>query len=274
MRVFRSVVLSCAAIAALSGQSPAPSGDPKPLRHLEYAFTADYQITGEGHNAGFSSGGLGSNGSGVNSLARTGGRVGTVDVDVIGFADDGALAFRIAEWIRAEPRPRTTLTCEAEDSGQVVCDAPFVPTDVEGVLLQALSRGFVDDTVVDASGHWTRTYATKHLKVTSTYAMTDPGAGKPVSIAFHREVVCPDGTDSNWHEQGEIAYDRSLKAPKSIHELADEVPRGGSVEHATFDLTIAKDSFATVSPATGVTPSPDPWTGEMYPVGTKPSPSP
>ena len=97
-RVARRFFLCVAAFAVLSAQTPPPAATPtlpdKPLRHLEYAFSVDYQRNGEVHE-----GGIGTARSGVGSLMSGIGRQGTLDVDVMAAANDGGLVIRASEWL-------------------------------------------------------------------------------------------------------------------------------------------------------------------------------
>jgi hypothetical protein len=237
---FKIALCSLAAFALMAQTPATPS---KPLRHLEFAFTADYHFNGEGHSSGFGA----FSGGGVKSSFGNGGRVGTVDVDVIGLAPDGALAFRINEWWEHELRPTQAINCQAEDTGEIICDNPFTPTDVEQIVLTALSRSFFDDSLVDAQGHWTRAYTNKIVKVTADYALTEPAPAGIVTIKATRQTVRVAGLGADWNEVETLTYDRALKTPDTIHEETDQGARGQTQEHSKIDIRITKDSFATVA---------------------------
>ncbi|MGB8910026.1 MAG: hypothetical protein WCC84_14870, partial [Candidatus Cybelea sp.] len=95
----------------LTAQTPAPSSSPAgPLRHLEYSFSVAVQgLQGLRFDA--------AHGTGLATVDRFGnaadpeGGSGTMLVDVMSIAKDGALVVRIAELVRGDPRPRQAYTC-------------------------------------------------------------------------------------------------------------------------------------------------------------------
>ncbi|HEY2474568.1 MAG TPA: hypothetical protein VGI19_07165 [Candidatus Cybelea sp.] len=233
---------------ALTGQTPATSGPPaaaaKPIRHLEYSFQVEYQTNGEGHSSGMDAGGASGVGSGVSSALGGGGRKGTMDVNVVGVASDGALIITIDEMLQSEPRPRERFTCTVYGDGHVMCataDGPL--SDAENLLLSLLGRGFVDPQALDSNKHWRREYDGKQVTVVTDYTMADPGSDRPVTIVKHAKITSHANTVGDSVEDGRIIYDRALSVPDSVHDTLYETFDSGSL-FATFDVTLTADSFA------------------------------
>jgi hypothetical protein len=243
------LVTCCAAAVGLTAQTPAPpSVAGKPLRHLEYSFTADYRFNGEGHTSGFSGGGSRSGGGGVSAHFGGRGRVGTLNVDVIGLAQDGVLAFRVNELLQNEPRPTQSIDCEVEDSGETICQDPLFPTDVEALVMVALNRSFLDDSLIDAQGKWTRAYTNKRVKVTTQYVLTNAQSAPIADITARRETQRLVGLGADWLEAETLTYDKALKVPDGIHDETDQGAKGSTQEHSVIDIHLTKDSFATPAP--------------------------
>jgi hypothetical protein len=236
--------LSCAAaLAALSAQTPASPAPPalpdKPLRHLEYSYSVDYQQLGEEHQ-----GDIGTGGSGVVSTAHGSGRQGTLDVDVIGVAKDGGLVIRSAEWIQDRPRASQSFICAVYPEGRVICPEHLDVTDAENELMTFLGRGFFDGSLVDAKGHWQRTFSNKYVSVTSDFTIVGSADANPLTIDAKTQIVSTAGLSTNWDDQAHLTYDTAMSVPVAIHDVAVQHARGSAQTQTTMDFHLTKDSFA------------------------------
>ena len=92
---------------------------------------------------------------------------------------------------------------------------------------------------------WTRSYTNKHVKVTTTYAMTSPQSARIASVTAHRETKRPVGLGADWTETETLSYDKTLKVPDVIHDETDQGAKGTTQEHPVIDIKLTKDSFAT-----------------------------
>ena len=151
----RCALLLCG-LAALSAQTPAPlpalSPGPtptpgKPLRQLEYTFSVGVQ--------GLQNYAVEPGGSGVQTVDKGGhvatpeGGSGTMYVNVLSVAPDGALVVRIAELVQGDPRPRQAFTCSVYGNTSVLCPSMPSPSEAEWVLLSYLGREFVERCAVE-----------------------------------------------------------------------------------------------------------------------------
>ncbi len=252
MKPFKLGVFCIAFFVLLTAQTPAPQtpapqaspSSAKPFRHLEYALQVEYVTNGEGHGSGMSDGGEGGNGSGVGSLLGAGGRRGTIDVDMVGFTNDGALIMIVNEMLESAPRPGERFTCSVYGDGHVMCpkaDGPL--SDAENLLLSFLGRGFIDPSVSATNNHWQRNYEGKEVTVVTDYTVTDAGSGGSMKIAKHSKITSRTQTVGNSVEDGQIVYDRTLSVPDVIHDSVYETQGSASLQ-STFDLKLATDSFA------------------------------
>jgi hypothetical protein len=249
-------LMSCAAaIAVLSAQTPAtpaPAGAPggapasapvhlpdKPLRHLEYSFAVDYQHAGEQNQ-----GGIGTAGSGVVSTAHGSGRVGTVTIDVMGVGKDGGLVIKTYEWLQSTPNPTQSYICAVFSEGRVVCPEHLDVTDAENELMSYFGRTFLDPSIIDETGHWTRTFANQYVSVTSNYAVVGSGDANPLTIDATTKITSIGGLSSNWDDQARLTYDRTMTIPVTLHDVAIQHARGSSSMQSTMDFKLTKDSFA------------------------------
>lgn len=208
-----------------------------------YAFQVDYVTNGEGHGSGMSGGGAGGVGSGVRSMLGSGGRRGTIDIDVVGFTADGALILAINEMLESAPRPSERFTCTVYGDGHTMCPATSgPPSDAENLLLSMLGRGFIDPNAVDAGAHWQRNYDGKEITVVTDYTMTDAGNGHPAIVVKRSTIKSRTRTIGDSVEDGRIVYDRALSVPDSVHDTVYETRGNGSLQ-STFDLTLTTDSF-------------------------------
>lgn len=247
MRVCKPFVLCSALLFILSGQTPAPQGSlslAKPLRHLEYAFQVEYVTNGEGHGSGMSGGGEGGVGSGVNTMLASGGRRGTIDIDVTGIASDGALIIAVNEMLQYAPRPNERFTCTVYGDGHVMCPTADGPlSDAENLVLSFLGRGFIDPGLTAANNHWQRNYEGKEVTVVTDYTVTDVDRGDRVTVVKHSKITSRTRTVGNSVEDGRVVYDRALSIPDTVHDTVYETEGSGSLL-STFDLTLTMDSFA------------------------------
>jgi hypothetical protein len=232
----------CAMLLALSGQTPAPSPAPlpsKPLRHLEYAFSVDYQSTGNAQT-----GAIGTNGSGIVQTGGSGGRRGTLTADVMGIGSDGGMIVRTSELLEARPRASQQFLCVVYGDMRVVCPPNLDVTDAENVLMQFLGRGFYDPALLDANGRWQRKKDNKTVAYVSDLTAKDPGDGKPLQIYVHTEVTSDNGAFANWHEEARLTYDPRLEVPIAIRDVAIQAARGNRETQTMMDFQLTKDSFA------------------------------
>jgi len=250
MRTIQTVACLCIlAFACLTGQTPPPANAPaaspapaaKPLRHLEYAFIVGYQGVRGGQFNGIGNGVNTSNG--VASVASSTGGHGTMDVDVLSIASDGALVVRISETVYLEARPRQAYTCEVYGNTAVVCPSVPAPSQAEWVLLSYLGRQFVEAAPWDAQSHWQRKAETAQYSLQEDFTIRDTGDGKHVLIRETKKTEIHDGGFSTQTEEAAITYDRSMEVPDAVHD--DLVASGGGGSgHSSFDFQLSKDSFA------------------------------
>jgi hypothetical protein len=251
VRRWQLVAFSLGAWLVLCGQTSAASNaatsaNPAPtraIRHLEFAFEVEYQRNGESHDSGMDPGGTRGFGSGVTSALGGGGRKGTVNVDVVGFAADGALIVAIQEILHAEARPEERFVCTVYGDGHVACpnaDGPL--SDAENLLLSLLGRGFIDQQASDARNHWRREYDGKQVSVVTNYTMSDTSSVGVVSIVKHSKITSRSRSVGNSEENGKIVYDRTLSVPDSVHDTVYETLDNSSLL-TTVDVTLTADSY-------------------------------
>jgi hypothetical protein len=242
--------LSILAFACLTGQTPPPAAAPapvasaapagKPLRHLEYNFTVDHQGMREYHFNGIGSGVKTSNG--VGGIASSDGGHGTMNVDVLSLASDGALVVRISEAVYLEAHARQPYTCTVYGNTAVLCPSVPAPSEAEWVLLSYLGRQFVDAAPWDAQSHWQRKAETAQYSLQEDFTLSDTGDGKRVMIHEAKKMEIHDGGFTTQAEDVSITYDRSMEVPDAVHDDLVATGGGGS-GHSSFDFQLAKDSF-------------------------------
>jgi hypothetical protein len=252
-------LISCAAVLlALSGQMhpnpppPPPSGDgqpasgaaaaaslpDKPIRHMEYAYSVDYQRLGNS-----TEGAIGGGHSGIVSQSGGGGRQGTLEVDVMAVAKDGGLVIRTAEWLQERPRASQAFLCAVYPEGRVICPDHLDVTDAENEIMTYLGRGFYDGSLVDDKGHWQRQFSNKSVAVTTDFTITGSPDANPLVIAAKGSVKSLNGLDSSWDDVTQLTYDTALSVPVSVHDVAIQHARGTSETQTTMDFKLTKDSF-------------------------------
>jgi hypothetical protein len=200
MRATRTVACLCTiAFVCLTGQTPAPIAVPaapatKPLRHLEYTFVVDHQGMREQHFNGIGSGVKTSNG--VRRISSSNGGHGTMDIDVLSIASDGALVVRISESVYLEAHPRQPYICTVYGNTAVTCPSVPAPSEAEWVLLGYLGRQFVEAAPWDAQHHWQRKADTAQYSLQEDFTVSDTGDGKHVMIAEVKKTEIHDGAFS------------------------------------------------------------------------------
>lgn len=244
MQGSRSIPWILLAVFGLTAQTPAPSTQPAPrhsLRHLEYTFTLHEDGTSESHFNGTAAAAPMSNG--VGSAATSDGGNGTVDVDVLSLAPDGALVVKISEWVHLEPRARQSYICNVYGNTTVICPSTPAPSQAEWVLLSYLGRQFVDSAPWDAHNHWQRADHTGQYSVQEDFTLIGTDESGHVIIDEKKKIDVHNGGFSGITENTHITYDRAKEVPDAIHD--DVVESGGSgSEHDVFDFELQSDSLA------------------------------
>lgn len=231
-------------VLGLTAQSPAPSQAPaKPLRHIEYAFTLHREGQTEYHFNGI---GL-VPASGVGGGATNNGGAGTIFVDVLSIAPDGALAVRISELVQLEARVRQAYTCTVYGNTAVLCPSVPAPSEAEWVLLSYLGRQFVDAAPWDSAHHWQRKVDTSQYSLVENFTMRDTSDANVALVSETKKMEMHNGGFGARAEDITITYDRSMEVPKAVHdEMQSTGTRGSS--HTTLDFHLTSDSFATPAP--------------------------
>lgn len=230
--------------AALSAQTPRPaaSSEPqKPLRHLEYSFSVNRQGL---YGAEFN-GASDEMPSPVSIGARGAGGTGTMSVDVLSIAPDGALIVQISEWLKVEPRARSAYTCTVYGNTTVACPSVPAPSQAEWLLLSYLGRSFVDAAPWDAAHQWKRAERTKSYDLAETFTLLPESNDRRAMIRETKMISVHNGDASKQREDVMISYDRTMEVPDVIHDdFTAASDNGSDTGHATFDFQLRKDSFA------------------------------
>jgi hypothetical protein len=232
------------ALFGLTAQTPAPSQTPeKPLRHLEYSFAVHEGGVRESHFNGI---GLVPS-AGVGGGASNEGGSGTMYVDVLSVASDGALRVQISEYVQNEPRSGQAYTCTVYGNTTVLCPSAPAPSAAEWVLLSYLGREFVDAAPWDAKHQWQRKQDTDQYTLVENFTMSNAGSDpKLVLIRETKKMELHNGGFGTRNDEVEINYDRSMELPDSVHDDMQMIGQAGS-EHASFDFHLTSDSFAKAS---------------------------
>lgn len=230
--------------AVLSAQMPRPSGSPepaRPLRHLEYAFSVHREgLAGDEIN-GTSDEPVWLNNVGI---AGSGGS-GTMSIDVLSIAPDGALIVRISEFLKLDPRPRQAYTCTVYGNTTVACPSVPAPSQAEWILLGYLGREFVDAAPWDLQHQWRRTERTGRYDLVERFTLLPASDGQHAMIHEIKETSVHNGGASARHEDITISYDRAMEIPNLIHDdFTATSDDGFNTGHATFEFQLRKDSFA------------------------------
>jgi hypothetical protein len=235
------LLLSVCGVAGLTAQTPAPvSSSGKPMRHLEYSFNVaveglqNYTVKGA---------------SGVQTVNNAGnvvppeGGSGTMFVDILSVAPDGALVVRISELVQAEPRPRAAYTCNVYGSTAVFCPSTATPGAAEWLLLGYLGRQFIDAAPWDAQGHWQRKEQSDEFNLEEDFTLVDAGDGKKVVVRETKTLELHNGGFNTQTSDITLNYDRAMEVPDIIR--ADVATAGGTeASSASYVFTLLHDSFA------------------------------
>ena len=239
------LLLSVCGVAGLTAQTPAPaSPSGKPLRHLEYSFNValeglqSYKVTDV---------------KGVQTVNNAGnvvppeGGSGTMFVDMLSVAPDGALVVRISELVQGEPRPRAAYTCNVYGSTSVFCPSAATPSAAEWLLLSYLGRQFIDAAPWDAQGHWQRKEQSDEFNIEEDFTLVDAGDGKKVVVREIKTMELHNGGFDTQTSDITINYDRAMEVPDIIR--ADVATAGGSkASSASYVFTLLHDSFMKANP--------------------------
>jgi hypothetical protein len=234
--------LSICGVLALTGQRPAPASPPgKPLRHLEFSFNVAVQ----GLQTSRVTGPQPVNVAG-NLIAPEAGS-GTLFVDVLSVAPDGALVVRISELVQNETLPRQAYTCNVYGSTSVFCPSTATPSAAEWLLLGYLGRQFIDAAPWDAQGHWQRKEQSAGFNTEENFTLVDAGDGKKVVVREIKTMQLHDGPFDTQTSDITINYNRAMEVPTVIH--ADVATAGGGeTNSASYVFTLEKDSFVKPKP--------------------------
>ena len=239
------LLLSICGVVALTAQTPAPASPPgKPLRHLEYSFNVAVQALQTSKVAG-TNGAQTANIAG--NLVSPEAGSGSMFVDVLSVAPDGALVVRISELVQNEARPRQAYTCNVYGSTSVFCPSTATPSPTEWLLLSYLGRQFIDAAPWDAQGHWQRKEQSAEFDTEEDFTLVDAGDGKKVIVREIKTVQLHDGPFDTQTSDITINYDRAMEVPTLIH--ADVATAGGNeTNSASYVFTLEKDSFVKPKP--------------------------
>jgi len=227
--------------------SPAPSGSAAPagpLRHLQYGFTVDEEGISEYQFSPISDNG---DATGVGGSVSSDGGSGTMYIDVLSIAPDGALLVRIWESVDGEMRPRQAYTCTVYGSTAVLCPSVPAPSQAEWILLSYLGRQFVDAAPWDAQHHWQRTKETTQYSLVEDFTMGDSADPKKIVINESKKTKLHNGGFGSQTEDIVIFYDRTMEVPLSISDDMRDVEGSGS-GHGKFKFTLKRDSFSSPPP--------------------------
>lgn len=177
-----------------------------------------------------------------NGAAGTDGRSGTIEIQAIRATEDGGLVVDVTEHIDRSQIPAQKVRCAVYgDSGDVICDQNFSPTDEERVLLTYIGRFFYNPAKVDANGTWTGAPSRlrSSYKVTNTYRVTKTDGSLLTIAVDHQEK----GFGFEVQTTGTVVYDSALEIPHSI-DLSTSAVNSGNQGDAKADLTLLSDSMA------------------------------
>lgn len=237
-----AVVVALCGLATLTAQTPAPSPSPvEPLRHLEYSFSVAVEGL-QGYR-------FAAQGAGLQTVDRFGnvadpeGGSGTMLVDVMSIAQDGALVVRIAELVRGDPRPRQTFTCAVYGDTTVVCNSTPSPSEAEWVLLGYLGRQFIDSAPWDAQGRWQRTVHASQYTAQENFTLVNAKNDRNIVVHEGKTMKLSDINLEQQTSEVTIDYDRTMEVPDVIR---DEVSASSDIEgsHASYLFTLVRDSYA------------------------------
>jgi hypothetical protein len=216
----------------------------KPLRHLEYSFSVDREGVHEYHYNGIGNGIKTS--SGVGGISTSEGGRGTIYVDVLSLAPDGALVVKIWELVQNEPRPRDAYTCNVYGSTRVVCPPVPAPSQAQWVLLSYLGRAFVDGAPWDAQHHWRRKEDTPQYSVVEDFTLVGTAGDKHPVIREAKKMEMHNGGFNTRIENIDVTYDEAMEVPDAVRDVV-ETSGGRGSGNAVFDFKLTADSFVKAS---------------------------
>lgn len=222
-----------------SATAPTASAGGKPLRHLEYAFSVHEEGLSEYQFSPISDNG---DATGVGGSILSDGGSGTMSIDVLGIAPDGALSVRISESVDGELHPRQAYTCTVYGSTGVLCPSVPAPSQAEWILLSYLGRQFVDAAPWDAQHHWQRTAQNAQYSLVEDFTMADDSNPKKLVIHEDKKMKLHNGGFGTQTEEIVILYDRTLEVPVAVSDDMRDVEGSGS-GHGTYKFALKKDSF-------------------------------
>ncbi len=179
-------------------------------------------------------------------IATPEGGSGTMYVNVLSVAPDGALVVRIAELVRGDARPRQAFTCSVYGNTSVLCPSTPSPSQAEWVLLSYLGREFVDAAPWNAQGQWERTEQSDQFQTTEDFTLVDASQQRAV-VHEVKKMTLHNGGFDNQTSDVMITYDRVMEVPATIHD--DVVTTSGDeASHAKYDFTLKRDSMKSARP--------------------------
>jgi hypothetical protein len=227
------------AIAAAAVPLPALSAD-APLREVTYHFSID--MHGFDSETDVATNGITS----LGGMTMTGGRSGTLTVDVLAATKDGGLLVEVHENIDRAERPMQPVKCAVyENPDNVVCDQNLVQagvvTEELDSLLAYFGRGFYDTARLDNNNHWQTVLPFNDGKASRTTDFTVSKAdGNVLTIDVNR--ITREGSGDTM-AKGTLIYDSGMTVPVSEH-LVTNSNEGGELGGSIFDFKLLKDSFA------------------------------
>jgi hypothetical protein len=207
---------------------------------MEYAFTADVSgVTSEHYNA------IGTSGSGFSGGNVSGGRRGTILVDIMRVNSDGSLAIAFEEHLTMPPDTHThnAFQCNVYGNTAMTCPDYMVPSDEESVIVRYLGRQFVDGAPWDAKMHWNRNERVDTFTTTDDFSISGDADKNPVTVVEHKKTVFHRSGFATSNEDVTIVYDRTIEAPRSVNADVQSTSSGES-DHSTFTYTLTADTFS------------------------------
>jgi len=187
-----------------------------PLRHLEYAFSVDYQTLGQSE-----SGAIGTRvGTSLVSYVHGSGRQGKMLVDILAAPKDGGLVIRASEWLQSDPLPSQSFICAVYPDTRVICPPELPVTDAENTVMEFLGRNFINPANLDGANHWKVAFQNSYVSLDSNFVIDEVDTAHLATITGTSVVKSVDGNGSNWDEKSKIVYDLTKTVPTSIHDVA------------------------------------------------------
>lgn len=225
-------MLAAVLIAPLAAQSA-------PLRVLTYHFSIDQHGFDTSNSIG-SAGNMSYGGS-----TATGGRTGTITVNVIAATKDGGLVVDAIEQVDRVSRPLQTMRCAVyETPPTVVCDPNLVQagtlTEEVDKLLTYVGQRFYDTSRLDDNNHWQFVQPINNGKASLTSDFTVTKAdGNVLSISVSRVLRLSDATTTT---TGTLRYDSGNTVPLNGHFVTDS-NGGGELSGSIVDFNLTADSL-------------------------------